>query len=159
VAALDPGFPFPSITLRDARGAPVAAPSGETLYVVFKTTCPTCELTWPYLERVRRATGDGMRVLAISQDDAKKTRAFNTRLNSKVETVYDPPPYPASDRLGITTVPTFFRVGPGGRIEETLVGFDRERLKEFARHGASLEGRPPAEIFRDDEDVPAFKPG
>jgi thiol-disulfide isomerase/thioredoxin len=159
VAALDPGFPFPEIPLRDAKGATVEPPAGETLYVVFKTTCPTCELAWPYLERVRESTEGGLRVLAVSQDDPGQTRAFNRRLGSRVETVYDPSPWPASDRLGITNVPTFFRVAPGGRIEETLVGFDRERIREFARRGASLAGRPVAEIFPESEHVPALKPG
>ncbi len=159
MAALDPGFPFPSIPLRNAAGAPVEPPSGETLYVLFKTTCPTCELAWPYLERVRQSAEGGLRILAVSQDDPAKTRAFNARLGSRVETVYDPSPWPASDRLGVTTVPTFFRVGPGGRIEETLVGFDRERIREFARRGASLAGRPLPEIFPESENVPSMKPG
>ncbi len=159
MAALDPGFPFPEIPLRDASGDPVDLPAGETLYVLFKTTCPTCELTWPFLERVRQSVNGGLRVLAVSQDDPKKTRAFNSRLGSRIETVYDPSPWPASERLGITTVPTFFRVGPGGRIEETVVGFDRERIREFARRGASLAGRPAPEIFPDNESVPAIKPG
>ncbi len=159
MAALDPGFPFPAIPLRDASGAPVEPPTGETLYVLFKTTCPTCELAWPYLERVRQAADGGLKVLAVSQDDPAKTRAFNRRLGSRVETIYDPSPWPASDRLGITTVPTFFRVGPGGRIEETLVGFDRERIREFARRGTSLAGRALPEIFPESENVPPIKPG
>ena len=159
VAALDPGFPFPTIPLRDASGKPAELPGGEALYVVFKTTCPTCELAWPYLERVRQATDGGLKVVAISQDEPAKTRKFNSSLGSRVETLYDPSPWPASDRLGITNVPTFFRVGPGGRIEETLVGFDRERIREFARRGASLAGRPLPEIFPESENVPLIKPG
>ena len=159
VAALDPGFPFPAIPLRDAAGKTVEPPTGETLYVLFKTTCPTCELAWPYLERVRQSADGGLKVLAVSQDEPAKTRKFNSRLGTHIETVYDPSPWPASERLGITNVPTFFRVGPGGRIEETLVGFDRERIREFARRGASLAGRTLPEIFPESENVPPIKPG
>lgn len=134
--------------------------AGETLYVVFKTTCPTCELTWPYLERVRQAAeGGGLRVIAVSQDDPQKTSAFNERLGVRVETAYDPDPWKASDALGVTTVPTFFRVGPKGSIEETAVGFERDRMERFADRAASLTGRPYAGLFHASEKVPAFKPG
>lgn len=146
--------------LLDEKGAASAVPEGETLYAVFKTTCPVCELTWPYLERIRQlADGGKMRVVAVSQDDASKTRAFNKRLGSRVPTLYDPEPWKASDALGMDTVPTLFRVAPDGTIAETVVGFDREALKGLARRAASLSGKPSAELFRAGENVPAFKPG
>ena len=75
MAALEPGVPFPPIALHDALGKPLNPADGETLYAVFKTTCPTCELTWPFLDRIRKASanGKGLRILAVSQDDAGKT--------------------------------------------------------------------------------------
>jgi len=159
VAALEPGAPFPSIPLRDAKGASVPPPDRDTLYVVFKTTCPTCEFTWPYLERLRRAAGPGLRILAVSQDDPETAAAFNRRLGSQVETVYDPKPWPASDRLGVDAVPTFFRVNPDGRIAETAVGFSRDHMEGFARHAAKTSGRPYANLFRPEEQIPSTKAG
>ena len=160
MAALDPGTPFPSIALRDETGAPVSPPAGETLYAVFKTTCPTCELSWPYLDRIRRvADGKGMTVVAVSQDDPAKSRSFAERLGTKIDTAYDPNPWPASDALGVTSVPTLFRVGSDGNIAETIVGFDRERFRALARRAATLAGRPPEEIFLPGDDAPAIKPG
>ena len=160
VAALEPGARFPDVAFRDEKGASASTPAGETLYAVFKTTCPVCELTWPYLERIRRfADGGDLRVVAITQDDAAKTRAFNARLGSKVETLFDPSPWPASDALGVTNVPTLFRVGADGTIAETVVGFDRERLRGLAARAAALAGKPPAELFTAADEVPAYKPG
>lgn len=160
MAALNPGAPFPSIPLRDEAGRTVSPPAGDALYVVFKTTCPTCELTWPYLERLRQAAGpSGLRVIAVSQDDPKKTSAFNRRLGSRVDTVYDPEPWAASDRLGVANVPTFFRVGPDGRIAETSVGFARDQMEGFARHAAALSGKPYEKLFRAGDPAPATKPG
>ena len=160
MAALDPGAPFPPIPLRDETGASVPPPAGDVLYAVFKTTCPTCELAWPYLERIREAAGtSGLRVIAVSQDDPQKTSEFNRRLGSRVETVYDPNPWPASDRLGVATVPSFFRVAPDGSIAETAVGFSRESMEGFARHAASLAGRPYAGLFRAGDPAPAIRPG
>jgi peroxiredoxin len=159
VAALDPGTPFPSIALRDETGAPADPPRGETLYAVFKTTCPTCELTWPYLERIRRMGEGRFEVLAVSQDDVKKSRAFAERLGTRLETRYDLDPWPASDALGVTHVPTLFRVRADGLIAETIVGFDRERMSALAGRAAAAAGKPPAELFRRDDHAPPLKPG
>jgi len=160
VAALEPGSPLPPLALRDDRGAPFPAPPGETLYAVFKTTCPVCELTWPYLDRIRKAAeGGGLRVVAVSQDDPRATQAFGKRLGVALETAYDPDPWRSSDALGVTNVPTLFRVAASGAIEETVVGFDRARLEGLARRAAELAGRAPAPLFRPDEKVPAYKPG
>jgi peroxiredoxin len=158
VAALDPGTPFPPIALRDETGTPVAPPAGETLYAVFKTTCPTCELSWPFLDRIRRI-GDALQVVAVSQDEPAKSRDFAERLGTRLDTAYDPSPWPASDALGVTNVPTLFRVGADGVIVETVVGFDRERFRALARRAAALAGRPPEEIFLPGDDAPAIKPG
>jgi hypothetical protein len=146
--------------LRDESGGPAPAPEGETLYVVFKTTCPTCALTWPYLDRIRSlAKGGGLSVLGVSQDDAGATRDFENRLGTRVETAYDPDPWPASDALGVTDVPTLFRVGSDGVLAETVVGFDRARMEGLAERAARLAGHAPAPLFRPDESVPALKPG
>jgi len=158
VAALGPGTTLPRLSLADENGAKLPAPSGETLYAVFKTTCPVCELTWPYLERIRQI-GAGLGILAVSQDDRGKTRAFGERLGTALPTAYDPEPWKASDALGVTNVPTLFRVGPTGKIEETVVGFDRARMEGLARRAAELAGKPHAGLFRANDQVPAIKPG
>jgi len=160
VPVLEPGAKLPALALSDERGAPVAPPAGETLYVVFKTTCPTCSFTWPYLERIGRAAEGGrLNVLAISQDDPDETRDFERRVGARVPAAFDAPPYPASDALGVSTVPTFLRVGRDGTVAETVIGFDRARLESFARRASDLAGRPPAPLFGPDETVPAIKPG
>jgi peroxiredoxin len=161
VAALEPGARFPRITLRDESGA-AADPKrgGETLYAVFKTTCPTCELTWPFLERIRKiAEGGPFSIVAVTQDDPAKTRAFAERLDTRLDTLYDREPWPASDALGLTTVPTLFRVGADGVIAETFAGFDRARLQALAGRAAALAGKPAPELFRASDHAPPFKPG
>jgi thiol-disulfide isomerase/thioredoxin len=160
VPVLEPGAKLPALELSDERGAPVAPSEGETLYVVFKTTCPTCALTWPYLERIGRAAEGGrLRVLGISQDDPQETRDFERRVGACVTAAYDRPPYPASDALGVSTVPTLLRVAGDGTVAETVIGFDRARLESLARRAADLAGRPPVPLFGPDENVPALKPG
>jgi peroxiredoxin len=161
VAVLDPGVLMPPLPLVDEQGRalPDANRGAETLYVAFKTTCPTCALTWPYLERLREASEGGMRVVGISQDPARETREFQEKHGARVEIGYDPKPWPISDALGLTTVPTFFLVGSDGTIEEKFEGWDRERMRGLARRGAELAGRGASDIVRPGEEVPAIKPG
>ena len=161
MAALDPGARFPPITLRDESGAAADRPRGvETLYAVFKTTCPTCELTWPFLERIRKiADGGPFRIVAVTQDDPSKTKAFGARLATRLDTLYDRDPWPASDALGVTNVPTLFRVGADGVIAETIVGFDRARMEGLAARAAAAAARPAPALFQASDHAPAFKPG
>lgn len=158
--ALEPGARIPPLAFTDEHGSPFPTPPGETLYAVFKTTCPTCALTWPFLERIRAAAeGGGLSVLAVSQDDPAEAREFADRLGTRIPTAFDLEPWPGSEALGVETVPTFFRVGPDGTIVETAVGFDRARMEGFAREAAELAGRAPSTLWRPGESVPAVKPG
>jgi peroxiredoxin len=159
LAALEPGAVFPQIALETDSGARFVPPRAETLYAFFKTTCPTSELSWPYLERIRRIGGHALPVFGVSQDERPDTAEFNERLGVEVETLYDPPPWNASAALGLTNVPTFFLVGPGGRIRETVVGFQRPKLEALANRAAKLAGRRSARLFRVGENVPLIVPG
>ena len=159
---LEPGISFPPVALLDAEGRPAPQRKGETVYAFFKTTCPTCDLTWPFLERVRAlAEGGALRIVAVSQDSPEETAAFNLRHGSRIETLYDPEPWKASEALELTNVPTLFRVGQDGRILDTVVGFQKQKLEELGALAAERPGRTGATVavFRPDEKVPAIRPG
>ena len=161
MAALGPGDRFPVLDLVSADGRPAPRTSGETLYGFFKTTCPTCELTWPFLERLR-SYGDGDRaIVAVSQDPPAETEAFNERLGVRVPTFYDPPPWKASATLGLTTVPTLVLVDESGRIRETVVGFQKRKLEDLAGRAAppTDAGDRTGGLFRPGESVPEMRPG
>jgi hypothetical protein len=160
VTALAPGSVFPRLELSDARGHPAARPAGEALYGIFKTTCPTCEFTWPFFDRIGRlAQGGALSVVAVSQNDIGDTADWNRRLGVQLFTLFDDEPWPASEALGIEVVPTFLRVGKDGRIRDVVVGFQKQKMQDFAAEAAALAGQGPAELFKPGEDVPAFKAG
>ncbi len=160
VAPLDPGTPFPSITLRDDNGRAAAVPRGETLFGFFKTTCPTCELAWPYLDRVHRlGEGGRLSILAVSQDDPETTARFYAGLAVAIPTLYDPDPWPASEVLGLTAVPTFLLVGEDRVVLERAEGFQRSKMEQFAGRAARLAGRPVGTFYPPNENVPGIKPG
>ena len=148
------------ITFAPRTGPKFRPAADETLYALFHTGCPTSELAWPYLERLRRiGEGRGLRVVAVSQDSPEETRRFQTRLGVAAETLYDPPPWRASEALGLESVPAFARVGRDGRVEELVVGFQKDRMAGFAARSAALAGVAPSALFRPDENVPPIRPG
>src|SRR5580704_19135288 len=52
--------------------------SGPVVLAFFKASCPTCQYTFPFLERLERAYGHrGVRIIGVSQNDPKQTAAFN----------------------------------------------------------------------------------
>jgi peroxiredoxin len=155
-----PGDLLPCLELTDAQGRPAGLPSGEAVYAFFKTGCPTCELAWPLLDRVRRAAeGGGLAVVAVSQDDPGETREFIERTQTAIPTLYDPPPWKASDAIGLESVPTFLVVGADGRLRETIVGFQKSWMSALAGRAAKLAGRSPENLLRPGENVAELRPG
>jgi peroxiredoxin len=124
---------------------------GPVLLVLYKISCPTCQLTLPFLERL---THGSLQIVAISQDDPAGTRRFRTKFGLAMLTLLDPEDdrYPVSNAFGIEYVPSIFLVETGGNISLTTEGFVKKDLEAIAtRAGVGL--------FRDDEPVPAWKAG
>jgi len=97
--------------------------------------------------------------VAMAEYKTTKSRAIADRLGTRLETADDADPWKASDALGVTNVPTLFRVGGDGVIAETVVGFDRERFRGLALRAAALVGKPPTELFLPSDNAPPIKPG
>src|ERR1700721_2923111 len=54
-----------------------ALKQGPVLAVFFKVSCPTCQYTFPFLERIHRAYGDKkIALVGISQNNRSETAAF-----------------------------------------------------------------------------------
>ena len=100
-----------------------------------------------------------MSVLAVSQDGPEETARFERALEIRISTLYDPEPWRASEAVGLESVPTFLLVGADGRVRETVVGFQRDKMAELAGLASTLAGRPAAALFSPGENVPAMKPG
>lgn len=160
VPALGPGSLLPPLDLLDSAGR-VAHPAGrEALYVFFKTTCPTCELAWPFVERLRTRADGRFGIVGVSQDPPHETETFSRNLGVSVPTLYDPPPWNASESLGLESVPTFVLVDGEGRIRESFAGFQKAKLEALAaRAAAGAEAPEPGPFFLPDERVPELRPG
>lgn len=165
MATLGPGNKAPSIdapTLDGGRfSLEEAQKQAPVVVAFFKVGCPTCQYTFPFLDRLHRAYPDGkVRVVGVSQDDAAATREFNKSFGVSFPVALDDTKkYPASRAFGLTLVPSLFVVSPDGTIAQSSIGWVKEEFEQINRHLAKSAGQSPAAIFRPGESVQDFKAG
>jgi peroxiredoxin len=141
---LEVGDMAPDLRLELLGGGQESLRSDEpVLLVFFKVSCPTCQYTLPYLERV----ASGIKVRGISQNDAEGTREFAEQFGLTLPILLDPEGrFPASNAFGIAHVPTMFLLEPGGRIQRVIEGWTKRDMVDLGAVGAA-------------ENVPAWKAG
>jgi len=128
---------------------------GPVLLAFFKSTCPVCQMTLPFLERIHRGRAPGsLKIYGVSQDDAETTQEFAREFGIDFPMLLDTEEsgYPASNAYGLSHVPTMFLVERGGTITWSLEGFVR---RDFLDMAAQAGVHP----FAPDENVPEWKAG
>jgi peroxiredoxin len=135
----------------EARTRDQLLASGPVLLAVYKASCPTCQLTLPFLTRLE---GGPIQVYAVSQDSPAIAERFAGEFDAPLPVLFDRAEdnYPASNAWGVTHVPTMFLIEPGGKVAWSSVGFFRRELQDLA-------ARAGKEIFRAGESVPEAKSG
>ena len=160
---IEAGSPAPAAAARALDGAPrdlaALARTGPALLFFFKSDCPTSPLGARVLPRF--AAVPGLTVAAVSQDVAGETRRFAAAHGwpGVVEVLLDPEPWPASDAFGVLASPTWFLLGPGGRVEAVVEGWSRDDANALAARAAALAGAAPVPVARPDDGGPRFRPG
>jgi peroxiredoxin len=154
------GVQAPDFTLPDLTGRPqtlsALLASGDVLIAFFKVSCPTCQYTFPFLERLhKQSEARRLRVYGISQDDRQKSAKFAQQFGVSFPILLDSEEedYTVSNAYGITHVPSLFLIDSGGRIVLTSVGFCKADLEEMAQRGGTLP------LFHRDEKIEAFRAG
>jgi peroxiredoxin len=136
-----------------ARSLQEILAAGPALLAFYKISCPVCQLTVPYLERLAANEGR-LQVIGISQDDTGATRGFTQRFGLTFPTLLDSSEegYPASNAYGITSVPSMFVLEPDGSVSQAFAGFSK---RDFEHLGARVGVSP----FGPDDHVPEWKAG
>ncbi len=134
---------------------------GPVVAAFFKISCPVCQFTFPFLERLyKRYGGDGVTFVGISQDDARSTTKFVKEYGVTFPILIDDEDgYVVSNAYGLTNVPTIFLIDTGGSVKVSSMGFDKKDLEKIASELAERKKISLAPLFRPDEVVPANKPG
>ena len=153
---LDAGSRVPDVRLKLLSGGEATLWQITTprpaLLAFFKISCPVCQLTFPFLERLHAA--GTLAVYGISQNCALDTREFNQDFGITFPALLDDQDsgFPASNAFGISSVPTLFLVEPGGAISHVIEGW---RKKEMEWLGAKAG----VAVFRQGDNVPEWKAG
>ncbi len=161
---IDAGNAAPRLSLKALDGKTHSLEShlehGPVVLAFFKTSCPVCQFTLPFLQRIsERFAGSNVSVIGISQDDLRSTKDFNQEYGLNFPTLIDDAGYPASNAYGLTNVPTIFLIAPDGTVKVSCMGFDKAALETIAGELAQHQKVSAPALFRPDEIIPAYKPG
>mgnify|MGYP000072158151 CR=1 FL=1 len=126
-----------------AAGCPLAL-------VFYRVSCPVCQFTFPFLERI--SNGE-MSVVGVSQDDAEGTAEFYGELGLTLPSVIEKRGWAVGSAYGVANVPTLFVIEPESKaVSLAVTGFSKAAIEALGRR-AGLAPFMPQEL------VPAFRPG
>lgn len=147
----------PDFQLQDLHGQTQALKDllarGPVLLAFFKVSCPVCQYTFPFLQRLHEG-GKDIAIIGVSQDKAGATREFNQEFGVAFPMLLDDGAagYPVSNAFGIQTVPSLFLIEPDGAVSLSGSGFVKQDLE-------TLGQRLGVAVFQASERVPEYKPG
>ena len=155
-----PAVKLPTMT-GDTFDLSEALKRGPVALAFFKISCPVCQMTFPYLERLSRANAGGkLQMVGVSQDSKADTARFLQEYGVTFPVALDDTSrYPASNAFGLTNVPTIFLISADGAIEISSVGWYKKDIEDLNAKMAALAGKPPQPVFKPGENVPDFKAG
>lgn len=164
MAALQPGNKAPAISLKTIDGESMslaeALKKGPVLAAFFKVSCPVCQFTFPFLERLHgKFAGAKFTLWGISQNDREETVDFAQQFGIRFPMLLDTPTFDVSNQYKLTNVPSLFFIQPDGKIRLSSVGFSKADIEQIAKELAEAAATPAFAVFRPGEVVPAYKPG
>jgi peroxiredoxin len=126
--------------------------SGPILLAFFKISCPVCQMTFPFLERLH--TAGALPIYGVSQNDDEDTREFNQRFGIMFPTLLDREEngFAASNAFGLSSVPTLFLIEHDGTVSRIIEGWNKKEIEALG----GIFGVAP---FRPGDNVPAWKAG
>ena len=158
------GQTAPDFSLKSIDGSEYSLPKllerGPVFISFFKVSCPVCQFTFPFLERIyKRYGGKDVTFLGISQDNARATKEFADEYGVTFPMLLDTEGYPASNAYGLTNVPTSFLIDTDGSVKIASMGFNKKDLEVVAAELSERRKIPLSALFRPDETVPTNRPG
>ena len=155
MSQLSIGVQAPDFELPDTNGRPhrlaEALTHGPVALVFYKSACPTCQFTFPYLQKIfsERGKSPGWTLWAVSEDDPEETRQFMQDHAITFDLLLDEYPYAVSAAYGLEFVPALFVIQPDGKISTSEYGFTKAGLNQIAGF----------EFFTPGDGLPATRPG
>lgn len=165
MAALTAGVRAPDFTLTTTDGHAVslqeALQLGPAVLVFFKVNCPTCQYSFPLLERMYRANkAANVSFIGISQNNVRDTKAFMKEFGVTFPVALDDPAnYAVSNAYGLTNVPSIFYVDSDGEIDISCVGWSKPDVEQINERLAAQRQQAPAVLWQHNENIVDFRAG
>ena len=145
----------PDFELSDVNGRlhrlSVALERGPVALIFYKSACPTCQFTFPYVQTIFSEVGQtaGWTLWGISEDDTAETQQFAKEYGITFSLLVDDYPCLVSAAYGLEFVPSVFLIQPNGRISVSEYGFTKAGLNRIAGF----------QFFTPNDGLPAIRPG
>ena len=120
-------------------------------------SCPTCQFTFPFLERLHKRYPTA-NIWAVSQDDEGASTGFAKQYDLTLPILIDQG-LSVTVKYDLTTVPTILRVDKNLSVQQTSLGFVRDELEELNVDIAKTTNQPVTKLFEPADSVPDAKPG
>lgn len=163
---LPPGSRAPQFLLaasgaaNDHLGLDDLTSSGPALLAFFKTSCPTCRISFPVWGELARRYGDHVTAAAVSQDPLNVARPWLDERGFDAPVLDDSDGYDVSRAYRLETVPTLVLVDDTGEVLTHSQGWDRDRANAWDLELAALTGSPsPGPVSTAGDGLPAHRPG
>lgn len=159
MTAITEGIKAPQVELLDTQGnqfnlSKVLEEKDEVVLVFYKATCPVCQMTAPFLERLVNQNKE-LALYGVSQDDKDETESFIKEYGLSFPILLDHE-LKNTRAFELTNVPSIFVVKKDLLVDKSIVGFSKEDLEYIHR----LTGDQNKEnLFTESDEVPPFRPG
>lgn len=161
---IEAGTRAPDFSLRGIDGDTYtlsdALSRGPLLLVFFKTTCGTCDLAFPYINRLLETyRGGPWSLWAVAQDPPAEAGSYASAHGLSYPVLPDVDRYAVSKAYDPPATPTLFLIDRDGQVVRETAGFSKADLNSLSAALAERLGAEPAVIAPAGDGSPDSKPG
>jgi hypothetical protein len=134
-----------------------ARKSGPLLVLFWQTDCESCLLALEYCDRISRAFESAC-VIGVAQDSREKVARCTLGRDVQFGQLIDRD-HKVSRNLAIDVIPTYILTDREGKIIESGISWDMDRVESVTRKVAKLTGVSCQSMWMEPDRVPHYKPG
>jgi peroxiredoxin Q/BCP len=161
--AIEQGDRAPDFSLTGTDGETyrlsAALERGPALVVFMKTTCGTCDLAYPYINRLGESYPEGWSLWSVAQDPAATASQFAAKHGVSTPVLPDVDRYAVSKAYDPPATPTLYLIDRGGTVALKSDGFSKADLNAISAALAERLGAAAAVVAPAGDGRPEFKPG
>lgn len=165
MSVLQAGTVAPDFSLPDAQGHGHSLSNLRSVGLLgltfFKVSCPTCQSSLHFINRLASKRTDTVRVWTVSQGPPGHTKHFNKEFEIRLPQLFDSEEtgFPVSEAYGIDMVPATFLIDESRRIKYVSVYWGRAEFVTMPSALASTAGLSKLKLFEPDAYVDEFRLG